>query len=111
MDIGFVYNEDDRSVVINFQVGTLAAGETGTDDTLTITIVGELEPGTLLFHTTPDGGCTIEITEHELETDDAGGAIYNVRGRDTCTEPAEPVQGDPILITDFEIASQVAWLD
>ena len=31
MDVGFVYNEDDRSVLINFQVGTLAAGEIDND--------------------------------------------------------------------------------
>ena len=45
MDVGFVYNEDDRSVLINFQVGTLAAGETGTDDTLTIMIAGGTRAG------------------------------------------------------------------
>ena len=111
VDLGFVYNEDDRTVLINFQVGELEAGETGTDATLNVVIAGEIEAGNLLFHTTSDGGCMIEITEHELVSDETGGAIYNLRGEGTCTEPATPVQGEPILVTDFEIAGQVVWLD
>ncbi len=111
VELVFVYNEDDRTILITFQIGELEAGETGTDATLNVAIIGELEPGNLLFHTTPDGGCTIEITEQELVSDETGGGIYDLRGEGTCTEPATAAQGEPILATDFEIAGQVVWVD
>ena len=100
---------DQGSLTLMFAIDSIAAGETGSFP-VGIAVSGQAVAELGGIFQTPDGACTIDVTEHALLQQGVGGASYRVAANGSCNAPSTAMfGGNAITLGNFEFVGVAAW--